>query len=115
MKAIFINADEGRLQEIEIDKNDSLSYLQKCVGGYIEFAHSIPAGEDKTNDVVVDEEGLFKSRAYGFKVAGAYQEFYVGNGVIVGSDRKTGKTISTTMSLEEAKKLITFIEVFNAA
>ncbi len=61
---------------------------------------------DDVNSVLVDEEGLFKPIVGFFEVKGAYQP-YCGNGLVVGVDSE-GNSVSTTMTVDEVKELITF-------
>ena len=78
-KVIYINAERKTVQMVDVVcvKNDLLNALQSMVGGYVE---RVPYMEKMgKNNLLVDEEGLFKGYKYGFVMDG---HTFMGNGVI---------------------------------
>lgn len=94
-KVIFINAKEQKLEERVVE---GLKDMQGLVGGYIQTVPFIQKlGRD---NLVVDEDGLFKNYGYGFWFDG--NEF-AGDG-FVGTLTKG----DTKQTLENLKKRIQF-------
>jgi len=100
-RAILIDAKNRIIKPIVIS---NLKDMQNAVGGYIERAHT-----HKNNDFYVDEEGLLKRYEYGFSIIGAHQPFFVGNGLVIGIDYNTCDNTNTTLTIDEVKRMITFI------
>lgn len=73
-KVVLINAKE---QKVEVVNASNLEALQALVGGYIEPVSYIK--DLGASRLCVDEEGLMKGYAYGFKLDG---HTFVGNGFI---------------------------------
>lgn len=66
-------------------------------------------GVDRKTDLWVDEEGLLKNDGKGFFLfKGAHQPLK-GNGLITGGVDEDGNTLGSTMSVEEACHLVTFM------
>lgn len=108
----WINAKALEITQIEIDERNSLRDLQKAVGGPIEIAHEFPKGDV----CFVDEEGLFKGYTYGFQIVGSHQEFFVGNGVVVGREYpNSSKTRPPSITLEELKSVVRFAALLHRA
>lgn len=107
LSGLFIDAKNRRIEPVTIR---GLEDLQRYVEGYIEPA-PIPNGQGglRTDMVVyVDEEGLLKSRNYGFKV-GESQPF-VGNGIALGpGDNEGNETDLPPVRGMELLTLIRFI------
>lgn len=106
MRAIVIDAEKREVREVEFDGKNALEFLQKCVGGNIETAYRMKARDF----LFVNEEGLFMDFNYAFTYHGAPQHYYVGNGVILGSD-SMGEERSAKVSLEEVKAFVKWVEV----
>jgi hypothetical protein len=104
MKVYLINSEACEVTEAEISEQDTLSFAQKAVGGYIEAAHQLNNGDT----FFCDEEGLFKGYESGFLVKGAHQPF-AGSGILMGFDRETGDSISVKTPIEEIKSMINFL------
>jgi len=98
---ILINSTTRTVSEY-ISGDDTLTYMQKAVGGYIEAAFS----PNEKNDIFVDEEGLLKGYDDFFTYDGAHQPF-AGNGIVTGVN-DDGDTISTSLTLEEVTKKVKF-------
>jgi hypothetical protein len=68
---------------------------------------------DEQNDVYVDEEGLLtltpKSMFFMYK---GYPQPLCGNGLILGIDHENGESVDTTLSLEEVKKNVRFMDLY---
>lgn len=101
MKAYWVNAKEQAVHQADYA---NLADLQRMVGGHIELAKQWSSGDV----LFVDEEGLLKKPAYGFKIAGLDQPF-AGNGVMVG--REIGDTAETNdpdMTIDELREKVSF-------
>jgi hypothetical protein len=103
MRIIIINPETQTVEEAEIENH--FEAMQKVVGGLIQRAHEFTP----TEEVYVNEEGLFGDMTYWFHIKGAHQPF-VGTGFIVGHNPKTGDSVSTKMTVDEARRLISFLD-----
>ena len=103
MKVITINPETKTIEERIV--SGSLESYQKLVGGLIQRGWELSA----TDELYVNEEGLFGDMTYWFHVKDAHQPF-VGNGFIVGINHKTGDFTDTTMTVDEVKKLVIFMD-----
>jgi len=74
--ATIIKVD-GTMEEITIDKQNSLEQMQKIVGGYIEV---VPVAGGKT--LVVNEEGLLQQLPINYKASALYNCTIVGNVIL---------------------------------
>lgn len=74
--ATIIKVD-GTMEEITIDKQNSLEQMQKIVGGYIEV---IPIAGGKT--LVVNEEGLLQQLPINHKASALYSGTIVGDVIL---------------------------------
>jgi hypothetical protein len=103
MKMYIIDAENRTFREAE---NTGLESLQGVVGGYIETAFNFP------NDdcAYVNEEGLYQGYQFGFMIKGAHQPF-MGNGVVVGSNPRTGDDADVKMSLPELQAQVKFLSL----
>lgn len=104
MKAIFIDAENQEVKEVEINESsDVVKQYQKLVGGYV---RPMPRFHDE-NMLLVDEDGNMKNYSYGF----LYEEHggVVGNGLIIGTNFSTGKERNTSLTAEEVKKNVRFL------
>lgn len=106
-KIIVIDSKNKKVYESNYKE---VSDLQKIVGGYIELAHEINKG-DSINDIVfVNDEGLLCEPRYFFTIKGGYQPF-AGNGVVVGTNIKNGKSINVQSTLEEIENNVSFFSL----
>jgi len=105
MRALVINSKEKKVEVVEISETDSLSEMQALVGGYIQGVLKI----GKQDQLYVDEEGQMKSHTTGFYVTGSPHPVYVGNGVILGFNRK-GDEIDCTLTAEYVRSLVVFLQ-----
>jgi len=74
--ATIIKVD-GTMEEITIDKQNSLEQMQKIVGGYIEV---VPVAGGKT--LVVNEEGLLQQLPINHKASALYNDTIVGDVIL---------------------------------
>jgi hypothetical protein len=103
MKALLINSLTREITEVEGNFQDyrEIAKFLKCE--YIEGAHTY----DNNDTIFVDEEGLFNHQGTGFEVADSHQEFFVGNGILVGHTN-SGNSRDAKTKIEELKSQITF-------
>ena len=115
MKAIFINAQEAEIKEIELENPDSSSELQDLIGGWLccGWTWYDAAGFPK-NVLYVDDEGLLKDYGHTFRITNADQLGFCnpngptvlfGNGVILGVNRE-GESVDTTIEADDVEVLI---------
>jgi len=110
-------SDQKRVTAFKIDAKaqliipvtiSCLTEMQECVGGYIERAGTLPNGDD----VYVDEEGLLKLGQKGifegFTFKDAFQDWYAGNGLIIGADPLTGENQDAESTLAQLSEWVTF-------
>lgn len=103
IKCIKIDVDIKRIHEVEINDNIQDIYKQlQCDTFEV-------VGIDDFNDLYVDEEGLMKvNEESKFFMIDGYKQPLVGHGLIFGHDR-SGNSTSTTFSVDEVRKRITFL------
>ena len=103
MKAIFIDAENKEVVDIEIN------FTQE--GGFDEFYAKIGHGcnfvqatyFNKTEALIVDEEGHFRDIHFGFNVNGSH---LMGNGIIVGNGDR--EFTDTNLTAEQVREQVTF-------
>jgi hypothetical protein len=100
MRAVFVNAAEKRLEDIEIEKG--LQPLYDMIG--CDLVDLVHLGDD---DLFVDDEGLLKARPESpfFRIGDVT---LAGNGVIVGCDSKTGESCDARHDAAYYKPLVSF-------
>lgn len=103
MRAIFIDVIKKEVSEVTIQP-ELASYYQTLNCRSIDFYRI-----DAKNDLMVDDEGLLKQSSQAYFQWGEIG-FFAGSALVVGFDAETGKTLSTRMSLEKVKKMVTFVE-----
>lgn len=102
MKAILINAEERKVEEVEIDASDFPESINRAIGSEIYTGgHYLPHGDA----VLVDDEGLFTKQHF-FTFRGAHQPF-AGSGIILGADEQ-GETVPPCITLEQVRAAVTF-------
>lgn len=106
MKAIFIDAKNKKVSDIEISDENTLQQWYKIIGcDLVEIATYI---NGKGDSLLVDEEGLFKVEGADypyFTYEGAHQPF-AGNGLIVGEDEDGNSTSPTVTAKDVAGKIV---------
>lgn len=87
MYGILIDPDKQEVREVEFDgKLDSFYKLLEC-----DLIDRV--AYDDHNDIVLDDEGLYKGHESFFSVEGV-EGHYVGKAIIVGVDEKEGEWVS---------------------
>lgn len=105
MKAIFIDAENREVTEVEIE-NSLKAYYALLDCDMIEAATYLP-NEDC---IYVDEEGLYSGKDSFFTIEGGHQPF-IGSGLVVGTS-EDGETVSASTTLEEVKAKVKFLSLF---
>lgn len=109
MKAIFINARDKRVEQIDI--NPGLEELYKTLDvRVITVAYSQDPAV--TDDLIVDDEALLKDISD--IPGGFWADFYpsqplLGNALMLGVDPETGESKDCTVTLEEITKRVRFL------
>ena len=104
MKAILIDVKNQKIKEVEHD--DTLKSIYEHVDCRTFDVISI----DNNNYVYVDDEGLFVEDQLYFEYLGSERSVRLaGNGLILGLDRESGDSISTTLTTEEVKNKVVFL------
>lgn len=105
MKAVFINAVEKTVTEVDVPKEKTLQSWYKIIGcDMVEVASYI----NKENDsILVDEEGLLKPQEH-FFAYGVRENILAGNGLIVGVDNE-GESVSCHVTAEQVKDKVFFL------
>ena len=104
MKAILINSENKTIEVVNIRKseflNDAYQHLNcTCIDAvsiYFEEEHSL---------YIDDESRLTETHQTGFRYE---KNEYIGHGLIVGFDPKTGNNKDFSCTLEEVKKSVTW-------
>ena len=103
MKAILINVKTQEINEVEYDNTIDGIYTTLDCGTFD------VVDIDGTNDIYVDDEGLFKPNQLYFEYSGTERTIQLaGNGLILGVDDE-GESISPTISVEEVKDSVHFL------
>jgi hypothetical protein len=105
-KAIFINAKDKTVTEVELENKGTLQQMYKLIG--CELVAGLALNDH--NDLWIDDEGLLCSPNNFFTIKGFPQPL-AGNAIILGVNHLTGKDKSATMKVEEVKSLVTFLDV----
>jgi hypothetical protein len=115
-RAYFIDATKRTIEAIEVGHgSDMLHDARKLLNGYIDIAHAWPCGDV----LYVDDEGLLKSPAVGFRFALRLDDQpLAGNGIVVGCEIEGEEgakhpggytTGDPRTSIEEVARLIRFV------
>lgn len=103
MKGILIDSKNREVREVELGKELKDIYEVMDVQ-MIEVATYLPNGDC----IYCDEEGLFGMDADSvFFDVNAHQPF-IGNGLVVGTNRNTGATVSAKSTADEIRDLVKF-------
>jgi hypothetical protein len=110
MKAIFINARDKRVEQINIANND-LDELYKILDVRV---ITIVSSQDPavTDDLIVDDEALLKDVSD--LPGGFWADFFpsqplLGNALMLGVDHDTGESKDCTVTVEEITKHVRFL------
>lgn len=107
-KGILIDVQNRQVTEVQIEDGIESIYEQiKC-----DTFDCVQIHEE--NDVYVDDNGLLnltdKSMFFSYK---GYPQPLSGNGLILGIDHETGESIDTTLTIDEVKKNVKFLSLFD--
>ena len=107
-KGILIDVHNREIKEVQIEKGIQSIYEQiKC-----DTFDCVQIHEE--NDVYVDDNGLSgltdKSMFFSYK---GYPDPLPSNGLILGIDHETGESIDTTLTIEDVRKNVTFLSLFD--
>jgi hypothetical protein len=100
-RGILVDVAKLTVREVQFNGLKDMYRLIDC-----DMVECVSYGKDL--DVWVDEEGLLKNDGKGFFMLPSYPQPFKGNGLLTGGVDENGETVSCTMSLEDAAKLITF-------
>lgn len=113
MKGILIDATNKTVTDVVYDSTKVLKEWYRLINcNTVEGGHIVRDNYPKLDQVMVDEEGLLSltDETPFFNIEGSYQP-YVGNGLIVGLDRNTGKTIDVGITSDEIRDKVTFLSL----
>lgn len=100
-KAILIDAENRTVKEVIITNYRDISTFGR-------FQHFDAVQIDRRgNTVYVDDEGRINGTEYGFMIAG-HSEPLMGNGVILGTNLRTGESKDTDYSVEKVRGMVRF-------
>lgn len=101
MKAIFIDAQNETVTEVETDGLETWYKLLSC-----EVVESVRLNS-YGDSIIVDEEGLLKKNRNFFRFG---RQPFSGSGIIIGVDDE-GETMEPIITLEQVKANISFIKI----
>lgn len=108
MKGILIDAVNREIKEVEHNNIGDCYQLIGC--GLVEVAGYF----DNEDCVYCDEEGMLKYSTCGldgFEIDfGTHKNVVAGNGLVVGTDYE-GETVACVSTLDDIKKVVTFVTV----
>lgn len=100
-KAVFIDAHNQSVTEVEIPREERLQALYKQLGCSIVERTTI----DPNHDLIIDEEGLFKQDNPAFAIGGY---MFVGDALIMGVDIESGEWTDHEIDIERLSAAIIF-------
>jgi len=106
IRAIIIDAKNQRVVETSFPDSDIRHIYGAGKFSCVALAHMFP----NRDTVYVDDEGLLKPVRYGFTLEGAHQDFFAGNGVLLGSDRQ-GETVDAKTPIEDVIRSVGFSRI----
>ena len=104
-KAILLNARNNTVEFITIKDYTDISKF-----GKFDLFTTVDMDE-RGNTMYVDDEGLLNGTNVGFEVDG-YEQPLMGNAVILGTNRHTGDSKDTDLSLEDVAKMVNCFVLF---
>lgn len=113
-KAILINVNEQTITEVQVVQDSKGSYL-KSIYNHLGCQLFNIVNINSKNDVYVDDEGLLNltEESMFFRLKG-YPQPLAGNGLVMGYNPEDGESIDTTMTIEQVKETIVFMNVRDA-
>ena len=100
-KAVFIDAHNQSVTEVEIPREERLQALYKQLGCSVVERTTI----DPNHDLIIDEEGLFKQDNPAFAIGGY---MFVGDALIMGVDIESGEWTDHEIDIERLSAAIIF-------
>lgn len=100
-KAVFIDAHNQSVTEVEIPREERLQALYKQLGCSMVERTTI----DPNHDLIIDEEGLFKQDNPAFAIGGY---MFVGDALIMGVDIESGEWTDHEIDIERLSAAIVF-------
>jgi len=100
-KAVFIDAHNQSVSEVEIPREERLQALYKQLGCSVVERTTI----DPNHDLIIDEEGLFKQDNPAFAIGGY---MFVGDALIMGVDIESGEWTDHEIDIERLSAAIIF-------
>ena len=107
MKAILIDSNNETITLVDIDDKNKLSgYYKHLECRSIQVAHYVT----ETDCIYCDEDGLVKMNPNSkfFGAEGAHQPFFIGKGLVVGTNPSNGESITPKIKVEDVMKKIKF-------
>lgn len=100
-KAVFIDAHNQSVSEVEIPREERLQALYKQLSCTMVQRTTI----DPNHDLIIDEEGLFKEDNPAFAIGGY---MFVGDALIMGVDIESGEWTDHEIDIERLRGAIVF-------
>jgi hypothetical protein len=105
-KGILINVNDKSFTEVEVGEYTD---IYKHLGCELFDVVNV----DENNDVYVDEEGLLNLTPESkFFVIDGFPQPLCGHGLVLGIDQETGDSVNTSIKIDELKKMVTFMDIF---
>jgi hypothetical protein len=102
MKAILIDVNSENVRMVEVDDKDVLRSWYRHIGcSMVE-----PVYINEHDSIMVDEEGLL-TMDNNTKFFSYNEDFYCGNGLVVGVDRK-GNSVDPCITVDEVRARVKF-------
>jgi hypothetical protein len=103
-RGILIDVENRVIREVEFDGLKDMYRLIDC-----DLVECVSYGRDL--DIWVDEEGLLKDNDKGFFMVPSYPQPLKGNGLLTGGVDAEGKTLPCKLSLDDAEKMVKFLDL----
>jgi hypothetical protein len=105
MKGILIDVEQKELRMVEINDYKEIYNHLKC-----DLFTMVDA--DENNSIFVDDEGLLRlTNDSKFFLFDTYPQPLAGNGLILGIDHEDGESIDTSLTIEELKDRVKFLNL----
>ena len=106
-KAVYI--DSSRKVVCEMYKTFK-ELCNTCLEDIATVAHEIEHEDGRVDVVYVGDNSLFMGHTAGFSFEGSHQDFFVGNGFILGVDHETGESVDVALTPVGASGHIDFVQ-----
>lgn len=105
IKGVFIDAENRCLKEIETTWEDA---MKTHLDDIATIADEIHLEDGRVDTIYVGDNAIANGLQHRFYVEGAHQPFFFGNGVVLGTDYKTGETVDSALTVKELSQKISF-------